>query len=63
MGNPEDIKRNIKRYQWSNAHNVVGAPFFHTASVFTSIICYSIGWYHTPHITFKIKSSKEPREG
>ena len=61
-GNPEDIKMNIKRSQWSNAHNAVATPFFRTPSVFASIICYSIGWYHTPYITSKIKSSKAQRE-
>lgn len=48
--NPEDIKMNIKRSQWSKSHRVVGTLFFHIPLVFTSIICHSIGWYHpTPN--------------
>lgn len=48
QSNPEDNKMNIKRSQWSKAHDVAGTLFFHTPLVFTSVICYSIGWYH-PH--------------
>lgn len=30
QSNPEDNKMNIKRSQWSKAHDVAGTLFFHT---------------------------------